>query len=477
MRGFMLDSARTLESRAYYQRFIAHTAAWGCDTLLWHFSDDQGCSLRWDSIPEAASPNAYAKDELRALLAHAAAHGVAVIPELETLGHTRFITRARPDLAELAENDHEFTALCPVHPRTRAVVGALLDEVCELFPAPLVHVGLDEVNFGDHPLTRAALVSRSRTDLFADHIAFLHERLARQGKRLMMWGDHLLKDPALAARVPKDILVANWQYAPLVPDESAITLQGHGFEIVSCPALISYDQPLYPGDAFALPNLRHTAAHVAAHRTLGTITTLWTPQRYLHDALWPALHLAADFMRLGPGLNVADSLRRFAASFFGMNAAADACERWGAALVRVIELSPLRKPWVAAMKLEMDDRLQGIDLSAQARAWSAVGDVLVDGRGAVRREQASYDALVLMAQVAAHVWDRAARRQAGTLDQATLDASAALASRLSAAWDAERFADDPRKYHPVFAFDADNHLLLTFEKGTAAARTCLGTQR
>lgn len=471
MRGFMLDSARTLESRAYYEQFIQQMAGWGCDTLLWHFSDDQGCSLRFDSLPEAASPNAYANQEMRDLLKLAADHGVQVIPELETLGHTRFITRARPDLAELAENDEEFTSLCPVHPRVREVIGTLLDEVCEVFDAPLVHVGLDEVNFGDHPLTQAALRDRSHGDLFADHVRFLHGRLAKHGRRLMMWGDHLLKDSDLAGQVPKDILVANWQYARRVPDETTRTLQDQGFEVVSCPAMISHDQPLFPGEAFALANLRSTADHVARHHTAGTITTIWTPQRFLHGAIWPGVHLAAVMMERGAQVDLHAVMQEFGSAYYGLSKTDD----WASAMVNLLTNAPMRRPWVAALKLELDERLEDVDLPAEAESWRDVAEVLRASRAAVRQHERSYDALVLMAHVLAHTFDRAARACSDDLDEATLRQSEDLGQQLEATWDAERFADDPRKRRPVFPFDADNHLLVTFDRGTAAVRSRLRT--
>lgn len=474
MRGFMLDSARTLESRRCYERFIDFMADRGCDTLLWHFSDDQGCSLRFDALPEAASPNAYTKAELRGLIDHAKRRGVTVIPELETLGHTRYITHPqngsrnhpRPDLAELSENNATFTSLCPVHPRTREIVGTLLDEVCELFDAPLVHVGLDEVNFGDHPLTKAALRERTPGQLFADHIQFLHQRLAARGKRLMMWGDHLLKDATIAEAIPRDILIANWQYNPQVPTKTTRRLRGWGFEVVACPALISYSQPLFPGERYAVPNLRNTAAHVAEGDTLGTITTIWTPQRYLHDALWPGVHLAADFMRHGPGVAVRDSMRGFAESFHGLTPS----DRWLDAMATLFERSPLRKHWIAVLKLDVGEALAGIDLKAEARVWPEVHEALAAERERVQREAGSYDTLVLMSELLAHAWDRAARAQAGELDEQTLRRSEAIAERLSAAWDRERFADDPRKHTPVFPFDADQHLLVAFAQGTAAMK-------
>jgi len=88
----MLDSARCLESRSYYRQFIDFAAERGAKTLLWHFTDDQGCSMQFDTLPTAASANAYSKAELRELITYAGERGIMVIPELETLGHTRYIT-------------------------------------------------------------------------------------------------------------------------------------------------------------------------------------------------------------------------------------------------------------------------------------------------------------------------------------------------------------------------------------------------
>lgn len=472
MHGFMLDSARTLECRSYYPRFIDFIADRGCDTLLWHFTDDQGCSLRFDSLPEAASPNAYTKSEMRELIGHARQRGVRVIPELETLGHTRYITRARPDLAELSESDAAFTSLCPVHPRTRQIVGDLLDEVCDLFDDERVHVGLDEVNFGDHPLTRQALKTRSASELFADHVNFLHERLTRRGRRLMMWGDRLLKDDAVARAVPKDILVANWQYTPAVPDATTEQLQRHGFEVVSCSAMISYDQPLYPGERFALGNLRDTPRHAAAHGTQGVITTIWTPQRFLAESLWPAMHYAAELYH-DPTLGVEASMRRFAEGVHGFSPSAT----WLQAMQTVLDQSPMRKPWVAALRLTLDERLADVDLKSRATAWREAASALQDEAPSVRLEADRYDAFVLMVELSAHAWERVLAVSHGEAHEALLAESERLAEKLETTWDRERFHDDPRKHEPVFPFDEDDHLLIAFNHGTQALRAALAGQK
>ena len=462
----MLDSARTLECRSFYPRFIDFIATRGCDTLLWHFTDDQGCSLRFDSLPEAASPNAFSKQELRSLIAHARRRGVRVIPELASLGHTRYITRARPDLVELSESDEVFTSLCPVHPKTREILADLLNEVIELFDDELVHVGMDEVNFGDHPLTREAMKTRSSSELFADHVNFLHAHLAGHGRRMMMWGDRLLKDEKVAQTIPQDILVANWQYTPMVPDATTGQLQQMGFEVVSTSAMISYDQPLYPGQQFALGNLRDTPRHAREYKTKGVITTIWTSQRFLADSLWPAIHYAAE-LKQDPSLGIDDSMRRFAESFHGFTPSPG----WLQAVKMVFENSPMRKPWVAALRLELDERLDGADLDAQATCWREAFETLRDEATAVQRETSCYNTFLFMVELSAHAWERAAAYRNGDTSKAILRTSERLTKALDETWDRERFADDPRKYKPVFVFDRDDHLLQSFARGNEVLRT------
>lgn len=469
MQGFLLDSARTLERRSYYPRFIDFIADRGCDTVLWHFTDDQGCSLRFDSLPEAASPNAYTKPELRDLIGYARDRGVRMIPELAALGHTRYITRARPDLAELSENDAVFTSLCPVHPRTRRVLAGLLDEVVELFDDERVHVGLDEVNFGDHPLTRAALETQTPGELFADHVNFLHAHLAAAGRRMMMWGDWILKDPVAARRIPKDVLMANWQYTPEVPADTTRRLQEQGFEVVSCSAMISHDQPLFPGERFALGNLRDTPRHAGLHLTRGVLTTVWTPQRFLPESLWAAVHYAAE-LKQDPATGVAESMRRFAESFHGFAASPD----WLQAIRVVFDESPMRKPWVAALRLELDDgRLSEIDLAARAACWRTCFATLSDAASAVTKEPAAYASLVLMAELSAHAWERAAAVQNRVATADLVATGERLTRALEAAWDRDRYADDPRKHTPAFPFDRDDHLLQAFAAGTETLRAAV----
>lgn len=462
MNGFMLDSARCLEGRRYYRRFIEFAADRGIDTLLWHFTDDQGCSMRFDALPAAASPYAYSKRELRAVVDFARERGITIIPELATLGHTRYITGV-PEYADLAETQDFYSSICPVHPRAQDLIERLLDEVVEVFDAPLVHLGLDEINCGHHPLTRAALASHSTGELFAQHAVRLHKQLARHGRRAMMWADQLLGDPTIVPLLPRDILMCNWQYDPDVCHSTTQRLLDWGFEVVVCPALISHNQTLFPSEKFSLPNLRTFTAHLSLDpRVVGTITTIWTPTRFLAEWLWPAVDYAAAIMREGHHVDLRLSLATYARRCHGW--VPDAA--WLDAMMALMEHAPRRAEWGAVAQLTEPRFLDRLDLAAEAARFADIRAALRSARTAIRLEQESYDSLLLLADVLAHAWERAHLWRTDQLTPATLQQSQRLTGRLSAAWDAGRFGDDPRKGDPRLLFDRNDHLLLAFEAGT-----------
>jgi hypothetical protein len=463
MVGFMVDGARALENRGYYRRFIEFIAERGADTLQWHFSDDQGCAIRFDSLPAAASPNAYSKEEVRELVAFARGLGINVIPELATLGHTRYITGVGGTYAKLAENDHFYSSICPVAPLTCEVVGGLLDEVIDLFDSPIIHVGLDETNLGGHPLTAEALKTRETSDLFVEHALFLHDRITRRGRRMMMWGDCVAEYSKVANVLPKDILVGNWQYDPVVTLDRSTKLTAAGFEVIACPALFCHNQTIVAGESWAYPNVRALSGHRSKlPGVTGTMTTLWTPTRFISESIWPAVDYAAAVMHAGGDVNVRDQAAKFGETFFGLRHA----KRFAAAIEAMADAAPERARWLPICLLKRG-AADASDFCEQVSRFKDIASRLSRCRSAVRRNQEVFAAIQLTADLLALAWSRAAVHRDGAVTTTLLDECRQMSGRLAAAWDRERFADDPRRDRPASVFDEQEHLRWTFDQGTA----------
>jgi len=467
LRGFLLDSARGLERQSYYRRVIDFAAERGMNAILWHFTDDQGCSLNFESVPGIGSPNAFSKAEMVRLIQYAADHGIDLIPELATLGHSRYITRL-PAYRDLNENKALFSGICPVAQRTRKVLKSLIEETAEIFPSQRLHVGLDEVNFGGHHLTREALLSRTRGEIFADHVNFVRDVVKGCGRQMWMWADGVLHEPQVARLIPRDVVMCDWQYRPQVPPDSMQYLLNEGFDVLLFSALISHDQTLFPGNDFALPNLRVMRRYETLQgkgRILGNMTTVWTPVRYIADSLWLGLHLAAAVMRDGAEVDFQTCISDFAAGFYGIDDSAG----WTAICERLLRLIPRREEWLAVAKLETQNppqnSLDASDLSHKAEQWNQITSQIRQYTRQVRNNRREYRAFQLMTDVVAHSYDVAHQISAPKL--LSRDAieklkkrGQRLLQRVEAVWDHERHPNDPAKYAPIVEFFRDDHLIL-----------------
>lgn len=95
LRGLMVDAGRVPESLEYYRRVIDFCAEWELNALQFRLADDQGCALRFSSVPSILfHKNAFDPEQLSELAHYGQRRGVELIPELESFGHTGYITRS-----------------------------------------------------------------------------------------------------------------------------------------------------------------------------------------------------------------------------------------------------------------------------------------------------------------------------------------------------------------------------------------------
>jgi hypothetical protein len=405
---------------------------------------------------------------MRELVQYARERHVELIPELASLGHTAYLTRL-PRFKHLAESDQMFSSICPVAPETRSLIAALLEETCDVFDTPIVHAGLDETNFGHHPLSAEALRTRSRTEIFSEHIEFVHDLLMRRGRQMWMWSDGLLHDSALADRLPRDIVQCNWRYRPDEPVETTQFLLDRGYEVVLCSASISSQQTLFPGEQFSLPNVRSLHAHEslvsasARGRVIGKINTIWTPVRYIAQSLWLGLDLVFAIMRDGPGVDIGARIAAFGEEFHGLSDT----DNWRQACEIVLQCSPKRDEWLAAIAMNpVNDSISGQIMAAQPQ-WALAHDKLELVRPQVRRHQREFDAFFLMVRVASLAYGLSSRAQFMSADDAAVAADQwrQMLRLVEAQWDAERFADDPRKFAAPIDHFAGDHLIPMMLRG------------
>lgn len=171
---------------------------------------------------------------------------IAIIPFINVLGHMEgFLYTERGK--RFAEERFAGMSACPSNPDFRRFAEELVDDTIAAFKSVIIHLGGDETaQLGKCPTCS----ERNKATLYGEHIGALCQRVLAAGRRPAIWADMLTEHPEAAHHLPKETLLFVWEYFDDPP-----TAHPHGFEIVLCPTLHTYNS--------AWLNLRQAEANVA----------------------------------------------------------------------------------------------------------------------------------------------------------------------------------------------------------------------
>lgn len=245
VRGFMQDVGRSYISLEELKREIAVLAKFKINVFHWHLTENQSWRLESkifpmlnDSANTTRMPGKYyTLEEAKELVAFCKAHHMTLIPEIDMPGHSAaFIRTFRHDMQS---------------PEGMKILKLLLDEVCETFDVPYLHIGTDEVQF-TNPRFVPEMVSYVRS----------------KGKKVISWNP-------------------GWHYKPGEIDMTQLwSYRGKAQEGI--PAIDSRFHYLNHfdtfGDIVALYNSRIYNKEQGSNDLAGTILAIWNDR--LIDSEW-----------------------------------------------------------------------------------------------------------------------------------------------------------------------------------------------
>ena len=324
-RGFMIDAPRGVETLDYYFRLLDFCQKEGINSIIFRLTDDQGSAYRFASHPELKlCDGAFSAGELKQLVEYATAKGIAMIPEIESFGHSRYITQtARYGFLNDGPAGEDFNALCPVNEATLGLLKDLYLEAAAIFPGPYFHIGCDEVNWGSSAASQRALQTRSKNQIWAGYVNRLNGLLKAAGKQTVIWGDvPIYQDRGVLDLLDKDIVLVDWNYweaDKAKVAECAKAVLSRGFRLIGCPAASWCGWGPRVG-ALQFKNIQAYAEvydELRGPNNLGVVVSNWVPKRYLQGGQWDTYAIAAAILRRKGGGDYLDAIPGFVADHFG----------------------------------------------------------------------------------------------------------------------------------------------------------------
>jgi len=215
---------------------LAQISAWRDETLVGHYNDEP---RKFDGKVHGGF---YTQDEIRDLVAYAAARYVSIVPEIEMPGHSQAALAAYPEISCTGGPFKVSTiwgirkeVYCAGNEKTFEFLENVLSEVMELFPGEFIHVGGDECpkdRWEECPKCQARIREEGLHDeheLQSYFIKRMEKYLAAHNRRLIGW------DEILEGGLAPNATVMSWR-----GEAGGIAAASAGHDVVMTPYGYTY---------------------------------------------------------------------------------------------------------------------------------------------------------------------------------------------------------------------------------------------
>ncbi|MDY3070288.1 MAG: beta-N-acetylhexosaminidase [Parabacteroides sp.] len=224
-RGFMLDESRHFFGKEKVKQYLDLMSVLHLNVFHWHLTDEPGWRIEIKRYPKLAEegsvgnwhdPNApaffYTQDDIKEIVAYAKERNIMVVPEFDMPGHATAVCRSYPEISGGGEGRWKHFTFHPCKDETYEFISNIFDELFALFPSPYIHIGGDEVHYGnqswftDPEIQKFIKDKDLKNEVGLEHyfIRRIADIVASKGKTIIAW------DEAIDAGVSPDKAVIMW---------------------------------------------------------------------------------------------------------------------------------------------------------------------------------------------------------------------------------------------------------------------------
>ncbi len=226
-------------------------------------------------------------EEVRSLDVYCRARHMELVPNQNSFGHLeRWLTLpGYRHLAELPQGGaplpwggvrEQPTSLCPTDPRSVALLEDLYDQLLPNFSSRLFNVGCDET-FDLRGEGRSAERVRREGEgrVYLDFLKTIHRLVRARERRMLFWGDIIIRYPELVPELPQEAVALEWGYEAEHPfDAHGALFARSGVPFYVCPGTSSWNS-LAGRTANMRANLLAAAENGRRHGACGYLVTDW----------------------------------------------------------------------------------------------------------------------------------------------------------------------------------------------------------
>ena len=255
------------------------------------------------------------QDDWRKLTAHAGQQYVDIIAEQESCGHLHKILRFE-EYSGVGERDRGHV-LSPADDANSHFTENLFAEMMPLFPSPFFHIGCDETWELGRGRSRERVQKEAPGRVYIENLKRVYALTRAHGKQVMFWGDIALNHPELLKDLPKDLIVATWEYFPHENYNKWLKpFQDAGLQIIVCP-WVGNTNLIFPDVASSALNIQRFVRDGQKAGATGTMNTSWNDDgETLLGMNWYGFALGAACSWQEGECNVQEFNSRFDWAFF-----------------------------------------------------------------------------------------------------------------------------------------------------------------
>ena len=211
--------------------------------------------------------------EIRELVAYAKSYHIELVPEQQTFGHLHKVLKLEKynSLGETPYGD----VLSPQQEDSYKLIADWYRELNNLFPSQFFHIGADETFELGQGQSREAARQRGVGAVYFEHLNRVRDVLKPYNRKLIFWGDIALNHPDLIGSIPKDLIVANWDYSPRDNYAARIDpFKNAGLQQLVCPGVWGWNQ-IFPNVDNSSKNIINFVRDGQAAGAIGMLNTTW----------------------------------------------------------------------------------------------------------------------------------------------------------------------------------------------------------